>query len=195
MFVKICDVAVKQRIVRPNHELFRKGHNGHMYFVARGQLRYLFENVMMEECSDDEGEEDVTEKDWVSEPALWLDGWKHRGSLIAKMHCEMLRIDKDIFNQITHDIEGVNRYRQAFITCGMERVDVVPRTERQGMMLNMNHLVETSFYLDQELLNSFASVASTNSTKNWFGQRFSDRPSITKKKKNMMPSFGIKTSD
>merc|ERR1719203_1519110 len=60
-----------------------------MFFVSGGMLLYLQEG---EHCYDAEVQR-VKERKWVCEPALWIAGWAHAGSLRAATSTTLLMVN------------------------------------------------------------------------------------------------------
>lgn len=92
---RVCHVCMSMLLLDNGDVLFRLGDEpteARMYFVFSGSFEY----------KDKYGEcHPVTEKQWVSEPAVWM-VWQHQGTLTATSDGKMAVLDAEQFQEVCH---------------------------------------------------------------------------------------------
>jgi len=113
---RVCHSCMGMLLLDAGDCLFRRGEEpaeGKMYFVFSGSFEYV----------DKYGESHtVTEKQWVSEPALWT-YWRHQGTLTANGDAKMAVLEAEPFQEVCEQYmrkakgQGFNpkQYAAAFI--------------------------------------------------------------------------------
>mmetsp|Transcript_42725 Transcript_42725/g.110471 ORF Transcript_42725/g.110471 Transcript_42725/m.110471 type:complete len:768 (+) Transcript_42725:3-2306(+) len=130
-FYDVCYHAMAQRSVMMNRELFLRGTKcSSMFFVVEGVLKYdtgTYPKItdedqawlsMMTGNSDEVPEGHghfILPGRWVSEPALWLNKWMHKGSTVVLSHVEAFEVSVVHFAKATAEVPCVRQYRDGFI--------------------------------------------------------------------------------
>jgi len=83
-FAQMCHMLMSEHDLLSKQDLFMKGdHCTRMYFIISGNLSYIRGQVIVP----------VHKGDWVSEAALWLPSWEHRGRLAASSVCDIVGME------------------------------------------------------------------------------------------------------
>lgn len=89
-FQQVCNVAAKEMAFVANHEIFREGQTAEaVYFLISGACTYIRAQgsiKVMDEC--------------ISEAAIWVQGWAHRGSLVADEPTEAILLKLDVLHKL-----------------------------------------------------------------------------------------------
>mmetsp|Transcript_63245 Transcript_63245/g.150853 ORF Transcript_63245/g.150853 Transcript_63245/m.150853 type:complete len:851 (-) Transcript_63245:131-2683(-) len=108
---RLCRWAMMSSFMDEGDIIFSEGETPRtpkMYIVIRGKLIYTFNSE----------EEEVTEKQWVSEAALWTN-WQHTGDLMAASDSKLLLFDatvfQDIASQFKHPTINPKTYAADFV--------------------------------------------------------------------------------
>lgn len=91
---RVCHFGMSTSLLSEGDVIFGKGETPteSMYFVCRGMMEYDLDN---------EGDlQNVSEKQWVSEPALWCQGWVHRGTLKSTTEAKLHLLNVSTFQEI-----------------------------------------------------------------------------------------------
>jgi len=89
LLVRVCHTTMKESTFFTGADIFIDGNDAHsVYFIQSGKL--IYRSVFTNEP------EAVTQKDWMSEIALWIQ-WVYRGQLCAASMCEVTIIDELAF--------------------------------------------------------------------------------------------------
>jgi len=107
---EICSKAVKELALVKDSELFSRGDVAEcMYFLHTGQMRY-----------HRAGASSILSKgNWVSEAAVWIGGWVHRGDLLTSVRTDIIGLQSEELRRIfdasmlTHGLGAKLAYRYA----------------------------------------------------------------------------------
>merc|ERR1719221_74750 len=87
---QITHTAVSDRVLVAKEELFTRKMSGtYMYFFLEGSLSYRRDRRKVK----------CVPGMWVSEAAVWIEGFQHRGVLTAQMHCEVVCLHAETFRK------------------------------------------------------------------------------------------------
>jgi hypothetical protein len=119
--MQICNEAVGEHNVLSGQSQFAKGKRAEkMYFVLSGSMHY---QRMGKTYSLEHGR-------WISESALWIENWVHRGSLVAAKESELFGLSPPVFHAIlqTRDLcqkpsDYVHKYAASFVRDKSEHLE------------------------------------------------------------------------
>jgi len=97
---QICHSAMQTLLLAPGDPAFFHGdepERPQMYFVCKGSLEYSGETDVIT----------VAERQVVAEPALWVQDWKHRGSLVALTEAKLAVLDARLFRGIVNQFSSL----------------------------------------------------------------------------------------
>lgn len=109
VFQRICDEAIQEVSFDEEHEIFNHGTKAKgMYFFVSGSCHYVRAHGSF-----------MVQDDWLSEAAVWIDGWTHRGSLVADTQTEVLLVETCVLSGILQDLMNSNAAAKHRHVCGV----------------------------------------------------------------------------
>merc|ERR1719265_1776684 len=103
--------AMTQKLHLKGETVFSRGFHGQcMYFVDIGNLEYIYKPGAHKDDPDEPSANDTRcklwRKDWISEPALWID-WVHRGECNVPRDSVLLELSSDRFCAVISESESL----------------------------------------------------------------------------------------
>jgi len=96
----ICSAAISEYALAKQSLLFSKGDEGrHMYIVHSGQITYTRSRIQVS----------LQKSDWLSEAALWIKDWVHRGDCMAVKRADIIGISVEEFRCALEDSRNKSR--------------------------------------------------------------------------------------
>lgn len=95
--LRLAGTAISRKPLAQSDSLFIPGeHATHMSIVVHGRLLYSRADAR------GNGNEEIIDKceHWISEPALWAEGYFHRGDLVALTESDLLQVSRDRFGEV-----------------------------------------------------------------------------------------------
>merc|ERR1719265_1625239 len=142
--------AMTQKLHLKGETVFSRGFHGQcMYFVDIGNLEYIYKPGAHKDDPDEPSANDTRcklwRKDWISEPALWID-WVHRGECNVPRDSVLLELSSDRFCAVISESESLwhaVKYAKHFVS-QLHQVDPEELTDMVRFSVTLLDLTNAS---------------------------------------------------